>query len=68
MRVHFVQALSDESGISRPMLSMILNGVATPGLDTLALLLAWDQQFEEPVWRYMNERGHQLRSISVATP
>lgn len=61
MRAVHVTKLERESGISRPMLSMLLNNTAGPGRDTLALLINWDKEFHEPVWRYMLELGATLR-------
>jgi transcriptional regulator with XRE-family HTH domain len=61
MRAIHIQQLERESGISRPMLSMLLSDNTGPGRDTLCLLLNWDKAFHEPVWRYMLEQGAKLR-------
>jgi transcriptional regulator with XRE-family HTH domain len=65
MRSIHVSPLAHESGISRPMLSMIISDRALPGLDTLCLLLSWDEAFDEPVWEYMIERGRALRKTNL---
>lgn len=55
--------LALEIGISRPMLRMMdLNG-AIPGIDTLSILIDWDEQTFGPlVLEYMKHRGSILRS------
>ena len=67
VRATSIEAVSQSSGITRQMLWALLNG-KQPGRDTLALLFAWDESLDKPVFgalvtSYLSLRGQRLRTL-----
>lgn len=60
------EELAAEIGVGRPMLRKMHLYGATPGADTLSILLDWDRDTFEPlVLDYLQHRGSLLRGKSV---